>query len=41
MQSPQLDIATEVEDSIWHEVDSDNEDIFELLLDDDKEELNE
>ena len=41
MQSPQLDIAAEVEDSIWCEVDSDNEDTFGLLLDDDKEELNE
>ena len=41
MQSPQLNIATEVEDSIWYEVDSDDEDIFRSLLDDDKEELNE
>ena len=41
MQSPQLDIAAEIEDSIWREVDSDDEDTFELLLDDDKEELNE
>ena len=41
MQSPQLDIATEVEDSIWHEVDNDDEDTFGSLLDNDKEELNE
>ena len=41
MQSPQLDIAAEVEDSIWHEIDSDDEDTFRPLLDNDKEELNE
>ena len=41
MQFPQLDIAAEVEDSIQCGVDSDDEDIFGPLLDDDKEELNE
>jgi len=42
MQFPQLDIvAAEVEYSILHEVDSDDEDTFGPLLDDNKEELNE
>ena len=37
MQFPQLDIATEVEDSIWCEVGSNDEDTFRPLLDDNKE----
>ena len=38
MQSPQLDMAAEAEDSIWHEEDN-NENAFGPLLDDAKEEL--